>query len=216
MSRPLAVVACLVLGIACGAVGAIVFVRPPSPAEAEIDPLYTVGDFTLTKSDGRSISRSDLLGKVWIASFVFTRCTGPCPQVSGTMARLQGELADQPDVRLVTFTVDPERDDPGELSRYAEHFGADPRRWLFLTGKEADVHRLLREGFRVPVEKNADGRPGEEIMHSPKLAVVDRQGRVRGYYDGIRDTRDPDFEKVFEDNLRRLRAKVASLLSEQP
>jgi hypothetical protein len=66
------------------------------------------------------------------------------------------------------------------------------------------------------VEKNADGRPGEEILHSPKLAVVDRHGRLRGYFDGIRDQREPDPEKAFEDNLRRLRAKVAALLGEQP
>jgi cytochrome oxidase Cu insertion factor (SCO1/SenC/PrrC family) len=217
MSRRLAVIASCLLGVACAAAGAVFLVRP-LPPEPDVDPLYEVGDFTLTERSGRPVSRSDLLGKMWIASFVFTRCTGPCPQVTGTMARLQGELADQPDVRLVTFTVDPERDDAGELRRYAEHFGADPRRWLFLTGPEADVYRLLREGFRVPVEKNtgADRPPGTEIGHSPRLAVVDRCGRVRGYFDGIRDTRGPDPEKAFEDNLRRLRHKVAALLREQP
>ncbi len=78
---------------------------------------------------------TDLLGKVWIASFVFTRCTAGCPQISTTMKRLQGDLSGYPDVRLVTFTVDPEHDDPGELSRYADAYGADPERWLFLTGE---------------------------------------------------------------------------------
>jgi cytochrome oxidase Cu insertion factor (SCO1/SenC/PrrC family) len=217
MSRRLAIVVCLAFGVAVAAGGAVLLVRP-LPPEPDVDPLYDVGDFTLTERSGRTVSRADLLGKVWVASFVFTRCTGPCPQVTGTMARLQSELADQPDVRLVTFTVDPERDEPATLSRYAEQFGADPQRWLFLTGQEAEVHRFIQESFRVPVEKRtgADVRPGTEIGHSPRLAVVDRRGRVRGYYDGIRETLAADPEKAFADNLRRLRHKVAALLREQP
>src|SRR4051794_2877278 len=81
------------------------------------DDYGPVGAFSLTERDGRTVTRDDLLGQAWIASFVFTRCTGPCPQVSATMAQLQHDLAGQP-VRLVTFTVDPEHDDPAELRRY--------------------------------------------------------------------------------------------------
>src|SRR5205085_4395139 len=113
------------------------------------DDLGPVGEFALTERGGEVVRDADLRGKVWVASFVFTRCTGPCPQVTATVARLQSELADEPDLRLVTFTVDPECDGPDKLKSYAEHFRADPRRWLFLTGKEEDIHRLLRERFTL-------------------------------------------------------------------
>jgi cytochrome oxidase Cu insertion factor (SCO1/SenC/PrrC family) len=183
-----------------------------------IDDLGPVGEFALTERNGDTVRDSDLRGKVWVASFVFTRCTGPCPQVSATIARLQSELKDEADVRFVTFTVDPEHDDPRELAEYAKHFGADPKRWLFLTGKQDDIYRLLREGFHVPVEQNTGDarRPGNEVMHSPKLVVVDRRGHIRGYFDGMRDVREADPEKAYEDNLKRVRQAVAALVREAP
>jgi cytochrome oxidase Cu insertion factor (SCO1/SenC/PrrC family) len=180
--------------------------------------LGPVGDFRLTERSGREVTPDDLRGKAWLASFVFTRCTGPCPQVSGTVARLQGELAKEKDVRFVTFTVDPEHDDPQELKRYAEHFGADPERWLFLTGKESDVYKLLRDGFHVTAQQNrgADRKPGAEVMHDQHLVVVDKKGHIRGYFDGARDTRLDDPDAAFEANLRRLRDKLTALAREAP
>jgi cytochrome oxidase Cu insertion factor (SCO1/SenC/PrrC family) len=181
------------------------------------DDYGSAGTFTLTERSGKTVSQADLQGKVWIASFVFTRCTGPCPQVSGTMARLQSELANYPDVRLVTFTVDPEHDDPGELKRYAGHFQADPERWLFLTGKQEDIYRLLREGFHVGVEQNSGEarKRGSEVMHSTKLVLVDRRGHIRGYFDGIRSTQSDNPDTEYEANLKRLREKVAALVKER-
>ena len=76
--------------------------------------------------------------------------------------QLQSELGKEPDLRLVTFTVDPGRDDPKELTKYADHFQADPKRWLFLTGKEAAIDDLLIKGFKVPVD-----RSGKELGHEP-------------------------------------------------
>src|SRR5437868_214349 len=117
--------------------------QPPPP----LDDFGPVGDFSLTERSGRTVTSADLAGKVWIASFVFTRCTGPCPQVSGSVARIQDAFRDEPDVRLVTFTVDPEHDTPDELKEYANHFGADPERWLFLTGPEEQLYRLSEKSF---------------------------------------------------------------------
>ena len=175
---------------------------------------YPLGDFTLTARDGREIHASDLRGKVWIASFIFTRCSGPCPQVAAAMAELQKEFASQPDVRLVTFTVDPEYDTPKILTQYAERFHADPDRWLFLTGKEADVYKLLRDGFKVGAERNTDpgATPGEAVNHDTHLAVVDRDGHVRGYFSALPDLESDNPEKDVRENTARLRAKVYDLL----
>jgi cytochrome oxidase Cu insertion factor (SCO1/SenC/PrrC family) len=182
-----------------------------------IDDYGPVGEFALTERNGDTVRDSDLHGKVWIASFVFTRCTGPCPQVSASVARLQSELKDD-DVRFVTFTVDPKHDGPKELAEYAEHFQADSRRWLFLTGKQDEIYRQLRNGFHVAVEENEGTarQPGQEVMHSQKLVVVDRRGHIRGYFDGIREPLMDDPERAFEANLESLRQTVAALLREAP
>ncbi len=177
-----------------------------------------VPPFSLTERSERTVTQADLRGKVWIASFVFTRCSGPCPQVTATMARLQKELAGQRDVRLVTFTVDPDRDDPKELVRYAANFQADPERWLFLTGKEETIHKLLLEGFKVGVEHNNGPKvkPGEEFLHSTRLVVIDRKGHVRGYFSGLLDVNNHQPEAEFEENLKAVQRTVAALLREAP
>lgn len=179
------------------------------------DISFPVADFTLTERSGAMLTNADLRGKVWIASFVFTRCTGPCPQVTATMARLQSELTNERDVRLVTFTVDPKHDDRAELSRYALHFRADKDRWLFLTGPEEKLHRLLRESFKVPVQRNEKtAGPGDEYDHSTRLVVVDKRGNIRGYFQGVADVSRSDGAEELEVNLKKLKAKVEALLKE--
>lgn len=183
----------------------------PVPAIAGIDEVNTpAADFSLTERSGRTVTRDDLRGKVWVASFVLTRCPdGKCPQVSQTMRQLQDRFAARPDVVLVTFTVDPERDNPDELKRYADGFGADPERWLFLTGSEEQIDALQRS-FYLRAKPHQKG----EFEHSQQLIVVDRHGHMRGAYLGLRFT-DPDpdaAEKVFQDDLRRLQRQVHKLL----
>jgi cytochrome oxidase Cu insertion factor (SCO1/SenC/PrrC family) len=184
--------------------------RPPADP-GDVD--WELPDFSLTERSGRAVTRQDLLGNVWVADFVFTRCSGPCPLVSTTMARLQKELAARPGVLLVSFTVDPGHDDPAVLSRYAESYGADPERWLFLTGPEGDVYRLLRDGFKVGVAMNPGQDAGNAVTHSTRLAVVDRRGHVRHFYDGAPNPANETPED-FDQNLRRLLQKVADLAHE--
>ena len=111
--------------------------------------LWAVPDFALIERSGQAVARADLLGKVWIASVIFTRCVDECPVISNHMARLQEALAAEPDVRLVSITVDPAHDTPEVLTRYAQRFAAQPQRWFFLTGDKASIYRLVREGFRL-------------------------------------------------------------------
>ncbi|HTU89041.1 MAG TPA: DUF420 domain-containing protein [Gemmataceae bacterium] len=175
------------------------------------DDLGPVGDFALTERSGQTLSKADLLGKIWIASFEFVRCTSGCPQISATMERLQTDLKRFPDVRLVTFTVDPEHDRPEELREYAKHYHADPARWLFLTGDEKSIYQLLDKSFHLPAQKNTSGDSGNAVMHSPKLVLVDRQGRIRGYFDGRPDPNSTNPEGDHEENLRKLKTAIAAL-----
>jgi protein SCO1/2/putative membrane protein len=148
--------------------------------------LGEVGDFSLTDQNGRQVRREDLTGKLWIASFIFTRCAGPCAKVSQNMERLQGHLAGYPELRLVTFTVDPEYDTADVLRAYGERYKANPERWLFLTGPREEIYRLIRDDFKLGVSENegAERKPGYEVAHSTKLVLVDERGRIRGYFDG--------------------------------
>src|SRR5437016_9783336 len=118
-------------------------------AAHDLPHLWEVPDFAFIERSGQSVTRADLLGKVWIASVIFTRCVDECPLVSSHMARLQDVFAAEPDVRLVSITVDPAYDTPEVLTRYAQSFAAQPQRWLFLTGDKATIYRLVREGFRL-------------------------------------------------------------------
>ena len=206
-------------------------------------PVYgSVPDFSLTERSGRQVGGSDLRGKVWIANFIYTHCPDTCPLQSGQMARLQAEFAAEGGVRLVSITVDPERDTPEVLSRYADRFGAAPDRWLFLTGERAAIYGLARGAFRLGVVEAGEvgespldeafpplrGRVGARllrglwrwplgpapalahpghafrlVMHSARFALVDRRGRIRGYYDSADG-----------ESLRRLRQHVRALLRE--
>lgn len=186
------------------------------PAVAAEDDYGPIGNFSLTERSGRTVTNADLLGKVWVASFVFTRCTGPCPQVTLTMKELQEDLSGVPNFRLVTFTVDPTRDDPAELTRYAGHFGADPDRWLFLTGPEKTIYDLMERGFRVPRPAPTRGASGPEVEHSTRLVVVDADGHVRGWFEGLRDSRMPDPEAHYGENLKKIRRLVNHLAYRPP
>jgi cytochrome oxidase Cu insertion factor (SCO1/SenC/PrrC family) len=179
----------------------------------------SVPGFTFTERSGKPVSNADLLGKVWVVSFIFTRCSGPCPAVTGTVAKLQKELnlAGTPDLRLVSFTFDPEQDTPDELQRYAARYQAHPDRWLFLTGPEDQLHALAKTGFKIGVTRNdaPDAKPGEKYQHTTYLAVVDRKGVIRGHFHGYNGPSDPTGEK-FAGELARLTATVADCLAERP
>jgi cytochrome oxidase Cu insertion factor (SCO1/SenC/PrrC family) len=186
------------LGILLTLVAVAGCVRKPTDTET---PLY-IPDFTLTERSGKTVTKNDLEGQVWIGASFYSTCPGVCTQVSGAMARLQKELATHPDVRLVSVTLDAENDTPAVLQAYAAKWNADPQRWLFLTGPKDKVDALIR-GFRVSFYDN----PGnaDKINHDPRLVLVDRTGRIRGWVTAT------DHEKVTD-----LVRQVVNLLREKP
>jgi protein SCO1/2 len=144
--------------------------------QREFAPLFAVPDFKLADQNGNSFGLADLRGKVWIADFIFTRCAGPCPVMSSKMAAVQS-LLKHPDVRLVSFTVDPDRDTPSVLKDYGKRYGADDSRWSFLTGP-ADQMRNVARGMNIAAKLEDD----ESVTHSTHFLLVDREGNVCGIY----------------------------------
>jgi len=158
--------------------------RIPRGGGAPLDKYGNAPEFTLTDQTGQPVSLKDLKGKVWVADFVFTECKGPCPAVTGRMSEINQQLVTDKasgDVRLVTFTVDPENDTPAVLADYGKSVGADPKTWKLLTGPQSDMQRIISKGFFQALAQDKDGVP----IHSTRFVVVDRDGVIRGFEDSL-------------------------------
>jgi protein SCO1/2 len=147
------------------------------PAIKPGDVLFNVPAFSLTDQNNQPITDQTLRGKPWIAAFIFTNCAGPCPMMSANMKKLQQRVP-SPDLRLVSFTVDPQRDTPAVLKQYAQNLGADESRWSFVTGSPQAMADVAR-GMLMPL---APGTESSDITHSTKFLLVDPDGGVRGVY----------------------------------
>ena len=157
---------------------------PQRAAQNLGDQAQDLGPFQLVERSGQTKTQRDLADRICIFSFVFTRCQLSCPRISSLMKSLQSKLEGS-SVLLVSLSVDPEHDSPEVLKDYASRFGAEPDRWWFLTGPRVDIYRLIREHFKLSVMENPAESPdgkGEAILHSDRLALVDR-GRLVGLYD---------------------------------
>jgi cytochrome oxidase Cu insertion factor (SCO1/SenC/PrrC family) len=153
-----------------------------------LEHLGAVPAFHLTAADGRPFDGAQLAGKVWVASFVYSTCKTSCPMLQSQMMRISKGLPAGDAYALVSVTVDPAKDTPQALLAYAKKLGVDDPRWAFLTGSPADIKALVVGGFKLaalPAEAASDKRPDPEIIHSSRLALVDKHGQIRGYYDGL-------------------------------
>jgi cytochrome oxidase Cu insertion factor (SCO1/SenC/PrrC family) len=158
-------------------------------------PIYgQVASFTLTNQDGRPFSFSDLKGKVWVADIIFTRCAGPCLKMSRQMRELQAALPANSQTTLITLTTDPQFDTPAILKTYAQRFGADSQRWIFLTGTQEQIARLAIDSLKLTaIEKKPEDRqsPADLFIHSTIFVVVDKQGQLRGIFETTGESVDP-------------------------
>jgi cytochrome oxidase Cu insertion factor (SCO1/SenC/PrrC family) len=153
----------LVLGLALAAIAggwAWYLLRVGAPAGDRalggLQVFGTLPDFTLTERNRRAVSRADLLGAVWVANFIYTQCTDTCPLQSARMAALQRDFPGERSLRFLSITVDPKRDSPAVLDKYASRYEADRERWWFLTGDKQAIYTLIQEGFRLSVEDPTD------------------------------------------------------------
>ncbi len=179
-------------------------------ADTALPRFKSVPPFTFTERTGLPFDSASLKGKVWLANFFFTACPGPCLEMNGKVQEIQQDLEkDKGDsVRIVSFSIAPEMDTPAVLTKYAARFHAEPGRWFFLTGDRDAIYHVAHDVFMLPVLKTdpatKEADQGEYI-HTTKIALVDREGVVRGYYDS---TNAEVVQKVLLD--------VGNLLREKP
>lgn len=160
-----------------------------------------VSDFEFVDQSGESFGLNDLKGHVWVADFIFTRCMGPCPMLTTRMASLAKDFEDDGNIRFVSFSVDPDYDKPGVLAAYAKTYDADADRWRFLTGPKEKMYALIRTSFHLAVEPTPNPTPSiTDILHSLYFVLVDKDGRVRGYF----NSGEPDALDQLRERVRAL------------
>jgi len=167
--------------IAAASIGVFVALRQTArhAAGGELPSLWPAPAFSYLDQDRRVVTDRDLKGHVWVADFIFTSCTSVCPTLTLAMSRLQTAIAD-PNVKFVSFSVDPEHDTPERLREYAGMWQADSSRWHFLATQKEKLAETAA-GMKTVVQAAAGD---EQIQHSMLFSLVDRAGTVRGVYDG--------------------------------
>ncbi len=164
---------------------------------------HRVADFELVNQLGDTVRGSDAEGKIRIVDFFFTRCTTICPILNENMAKVQEQFIDDNDILLLSHSVTPEMDSVPELAAYAKRFGADPNRWWLLTGPKPHIYDLARKSYFAVLDEG-DGDL-QDFIHTENVVLVDKEGRLRGYYDG---TSMKEMSRLAKD-IDRLRAEYA-------
>ncbi len=199
----------LVWGVLAGVIAAISSVFVVSLAKHQARPLPEFGDvsdFQLTNQFGQSISRNDLGGRVWVANIIFTRCAGPCLEMSRKMKAIQDALPVGQPITLVSLTADPAFDTPAVLRAYADRFGGATTNWYFLTGEKKAVYDLAINGLKLAVQENGETpAEGDQFIHSTRMVLVDGRSRLRGI----------SFEGTEGESVRSILAAAGQLLKEK-
>jgi len=149
----------------------------------EKDTLHRIPPFELLDQDSNLFSDADLENKIYVANFILTRCpNGICPAMSNELVRVQEDFKDRDDVQLISYSIDPEFDSPSVLKEFGEYYGANPNIWKFLTGSSQEIYQQSKCGYFVAVRMNEDG--SFDFDHDKRLILVDKDQRIRGFYDG--------------------------------
>ncbi len=156
------------------------------PEMLRIGQGHKIGDFNFQNQEGKMISREAIDGKVVVAEYFFTTCGTICPIMTMEMERVAERFKGNKDVKILSFTVDPDTDDVEQMNTYAKSHKADPNQWYFLTGNKKELYELARKSFFLlkPAEAENLGDVGSDFIHTNNFVLVDKKGRIRGYYDG--------------------------------
>ncbi|MBD1392230.1 SCO family protein [Mucilaginibacter glaciei] len=167
-----------------------------------VDSVYaTIPDFKFVNQYGDSITSKSLNGYVYVADFFFTTCPSICPVMHRNMLKVYADYKNVSDFKIISHTIDPKHDSVPVLKKYADKMGISGQTWWLLQGKKEDTYQLGEKSYLVAVKEDS-GTPGGYV-HQGWFVLVDKQKRVRGYYDG-----------TDEKQVDKLRADIKTLLAE--
>ena len=166
-----------------------------------------VQDFSFTGQDGITVNEHDVDGKVYVADYFFTTCKGICPKMNANLATIFEKFRNDSDFAIVSHTSLPETDTVPLLKAYEEKMiGKNPQfaaKWYFVTGTKDSLYKMARQSYLLDNDKNNSINIKDHFIHTQFFALVDKQRRVRGIYDGLKD-----------DELQRLQEDIEKLLQE--
>ena len=154
---------------------------------------HRISDFSLLNQNGNNVTQEDYKNKIYVADFFFTTCPDICPIMTGNMLYLQENLKDT-NVMLASFSVTPKVDTVEVLKEYSTLKGVDDSRWNLMTGDKKQIYDLARKSYLV-AKAIPDGK-NHGMIHTENFVLVDRDKRIRGYYDG---TNIEDMDKLLDD-----------------
>lgn len=160
------------------------YLGPVQGISAQGDTLYhTIQNFEFTDQLGRKVTRENLDGSIYVASYFFATCTNECPRMNANLERVYERYKDVKKVKFISFTVDPEHDSPSVLLTYSKQFRSDPDKWYFVTGNKDSLYALAEKSFLIQAGEG-DAKP-VSFIHSSSLILVDSRHHIRGIYDGL-------------------------------
>ena len=142
---------------------------------------HKISNFEMINQNNELVTEKNYDNTIYIADFFFTTCPSICPIMTGNMVFLQNEL-EQQDVMFASFSVTPEIDSVEVLKKYAIEKGVDDSRWNLMTGNKEEIYSLARKSYLVAKENPSAG--SHDMIHTENFVLVDREKRIRGYYDG--------------------------------
>lgn len=182
-------------------IGGLLLVRDRSyRSDAMPLPTYDPAPaFSLTDSDNNTLTSQALIGHPWVCNFIYTMCPGPCSKMTANMVALQ-KAVPGPDIRFVSFSLDPTFDKPAVLKKYAKNMGGDPDRWHLLTGSAEALYAVAR-GLHLTAIPATGNNP---IQHDERFLLIDASGHVRGIY----SSNDPEKMTQLEADLKQLASEI--------
>jgi protein SCO1/2 len=163
----------------------------------------TVQSFHFTRHDGKEVSETDVNHRVYVAEYFFTTCKGICPKMNKNMKEIYAQFKSDSNFLIISHTVNPEVDSIPVLQHYADSLGASLNNWWFVTGTKESLYKTARESYLLDDPKNSSVNINDQFLHTQFFTLVDKQGRVRGIYDGIK-----------KDEVKKLVEDIKELLSE--
>jgi protein SCO1 len=165
---------------------------------------HTIPDFQFVSQYGDTVTAQTLSGKIYVADFFFTTCPTICPKMKTQLKRVYEQFKSNPNVMLLSHTIDPTRDSVAVLREFAQNLGVDGRQWLFVTGNREKIYEIGENSYMVTAAEDASAPGG--VVHSGAFILVDTQKRIRGIYDG---TTAEGVDKLMAD-MERLLAEPKS------
>ena len=163
-------------------------------------PISRVQPFAFVNQDGQVFSQENIKGKVAIVNFFFTTCTSVCPRMNNNLKPAYEAFKNNPNVLLLSFTSDPQRDSTSVLKRYADSLKVNTAKWVFLTGKKDSLYRAARYSFKIDDPSNFVEGDAVDFLHTQFVALVNTRGEVVKIYDGLK----PSELKTIEDDVQNL------------